>query len=69
MKRQSALYSGKKGHYSIEFNDEDGSVLAKAFGPIPFRGLGWVTEVERATGKSEEDALRLIVDKLQTAGA
>ncbi len=52
MRHQSALFTGKKGQYAIEFYDQgDGSVLAKATGPIPSTpDIGWTSEVASAVG-------------------
>ncbi len=70
MKQQRAIWAGKEGYYTIEFYDqEDGTVLAKAVGPVPFEGGGWVSDVASATGKTKDDAHRLVVEKLKQIGA
>lgn len=71
MKFKGELFSGNKGQYAIEFdNQEDGSVLAKATGPVPFgTNVVWTSEVASAAGKTKDDALRLLIDILHEKGA
>lgn len=69
MRPEKAMFTGTKGYYSIEFIDEDGAVAAKAWGPIPFQGAGWTSMVATATAQTVEDALRLLVEKLESTGA
>ncbi len=68
MKRQTAVYSGKRGMYAIEFFGEEGSVEARASGPIPLGGVAWTSIVARATGKTAEEAHRLVVAELDKGG-
>ena len=69
MQSEKALFTGKKGFYTIELFDADAGVTAKAWGPIPFQGAGWTSMVASATGKDRDEALRLVVAELQRLGA
>lgn len=70
MRHPSRIWAGKKGHYTVRFeNGDGGSIVAKAFGPVPFEGAGWVRELASAASDTAGDAYQRIVDELQAKGA
>jgi len=65
-KPRERLFTGKKGHYTLEFYDrEEGDILGKAVGAVPFGGgPAWVSVVTTATGATDDEVEQLLVEQL-----
>jgi hypothetical protein len=68
---RTRLFHGKKGLYSLEFSDRgEGGVMGKAFGPVqPGGSADEVSTVVIATGGTDDNVERLLVDQLTARGA
>lgn len=64
-KRKTRIFTGKLGHYSLEFEDENSSVRGKAIGPVPFGSAGWVSVVAEACGGDDDGVELLLIEKVR----